>query len=296
MPVGSPLAYLQRMSPPAFGLAIAVSLLSLSAPAKTAATFFSSYDMFEATLTAPLDELFAEIHKNPEATVAGTLTYADSANGEEVTIDVAEISVRGRTSKAETECTFPKLKLRFADHSTTGTVFDGMKAVKIGTHCGESPDDELTARFGRWANEKAPLREAFVYRLLDVLGVKSFKARPGRIKYVFGKESLVRNAMYREYHRDPMKRFGMSREIEPQQFRSADRDFAVEDTAKLPFAQALIGNFDWCLRFTPDDKYRCDARRPLWNILAFADSGSRSIPLMYDFDVSGMVTSRHRWF
>ena len=61
-------------------------------------------------------------------------------------------------------------------------------------------------------------------------------------------------------------------------------------------SRAIIGNFDWCLRMVPKDAYRCDAQHPLWNVLALADAGGRTRPVMYDFDVAGMVVGYHRWF
>src|SRR5262249_34306613 len=229
---------------------------------------------------------------------SGSISYKDASTGKNVTIDGVELSVRGRTSKRETECRFPKLKLRFRDaESVKGSIFSGMKAVKIGTHCGDQADGDLTQRFGRWANEKAPVREALIYRLLDVLGVRSFKARPARITYVSrDSEPLVRGAMFLEDDREAMRRFGADDEVEPPQFRDAERDFSPQDTAKLAFAEALIGNFDWCLKFFADDTYRCDARRQLWNIMAFAPKDGRAFPVMYDFDIAGMVVGRHRWF
>src|SRR5581483_5935000 len=159
------------------------------------ADFFSTNAPVNVSLKAPFDELFANDQDNEEYTVDGTLAYTEPA-GHDASVDV-EISVRGRTSKRETECSFPKLKLRLkGGDGADGSMFGGMKAIKIGTHCGEQPDDELTPRFGRWANEKAPLREAFIYRLLDVLHVRSFKARPARITYIFDDgRRIVRNAM-----------------------------------------------------------------------------------------------------
>src|SRR5207249_9824025 len=187
-----------------------------------------------------------------EYTVQGAVAYRDRAAGKEFAIDDVAFSVRGRTSRRETECSFPKLKLRFnASERLRSSVFRGMKAVKIGTHCDDQPDDDLTERFGRWANEKAPLREAFIYRLLDVLQVRSFKARPARITYIFETgRRLERNAMLLEDDREAMKRLGGDREIEPQEFRDAERDFSPEDTAKVAFDEALVGNVDWCLKFT----------------------------------------------
>ena len=58
----------------------------------------------------------------------------------------------------------------------------------------------------------------------------------------------------------------------------------------------MIGNFDWCLKMTRDDAYRCNARHPLWNVLAIVGADGKTRPLIYDFDVAGMVAGQHRWF
>ena len=280
-------------------LCASLFLVSLGAAEPGGAMLFSSYETFDVSIKAAFDDLFAKAQRNPDYSVPAVVGYTDPQTGEEATID-GVVSVRGRTSKRETECAFPKLKLRFTGEGqgqTASSVFRGMKAIKIGTHCGEQADDDLTERFGRWANEKAPLREAFVYRLLDVFRVRSFKARPARITYVFASgRRLARNGMILEDDREAMKRLGADHEIEPQQFRDAERDFSPADTAKLAFAEAFIGNFDWCLKFFAADTYRCDARRRLWNVFAFAPSNGRAFPVLYDFDIAGMVVGRHRWF
>jgi hypothetical protein len=283
---------------PSVAVAVVVLLPCLGSAAPDRGELFSSYSPIDVSLKAPFDDLFAGAQMDPEYTVSGTISYKDAATGKDVALDDVEVSVRGRTSKRETECTFPKLKLRFSDaESVKGSIFRGMKAVKIGTHCGDQADGDLTNRFGRWANEKAPVREAFIYRLLDALGVRSFKARPARLTYIYeDSEPIVRGGMLLEDDREAMKRFGADHEIEAPEFRDAERDFSPEDTAKLAFAEALIGNFDWCLKFFANDTYRCDARRPLWNIMAFAPKDGRAFPVMYDFDIAGMVVGRHRWF
>ncbi|PYR36502.1 MAG: hypothetical protein DMF93_19845, partial [Acidobacteria bacterium] len=125
--------------------------------------------------------LFAHAQQD-NYSVRGALTYQD--RGREVHVPDVKVSVRGNSSRNESECTFPKLKLEWPSAS-----------LKIGTHCGESTDGSVTAKFGRLPNEHSPRREAFVYQLLDVLQVLSLKARPARITYVSsGREPLVRNA------------------------------------------------------------------------------------------------------
>src|SRR5262249_31212908 len=92
-----------------------------------------------------------------------------------------------------------------------------------------------------------------------------------------------------------VSRVGGTHRIEPAQFTTAAEMFTPEDSANLAFAQALIGNFDWCVKFSGQDSYRCDARLKLWNVIAAAVKNGRAKPLMYDFDVTGMVAGRHRW-
>ena len=278
--------------------------IGASAPAPGSGALFSSYAAMTLRLKAPFNDLFERARQDETYAVIGTLSYADEA-GREIVIDPVKITLRGHTSVRESECVFPKLKLRFDESASRDPVFGGIRTVKIGTHCGEAGDEALTARFGRLANEHSPLREAFVYRLLDTLGVPSLKARPARITYVYADgrrdedrrstQTLVRNAMLLEDDDAALKRLGV-KEIDEPAFTSARETFRAEDSARLAFAEALIGNFDWCLKFDPDDQYRCDARHPLWNVMAVQTSDGRTIPAIYDFDVSGMVAGRHQWF
>jgi hypothetical protein len=262
-------------------------------------SLFSSYDKLDIQLKAPFDELFAKSAQESDYTVRGLLSYT-SSNGEPIVVDPIRLSVRGNTSRKDTECSFPKQKIEFADGPAHDrSIFKGVTTLKIGTHCGEAAEEQPLTKLGRFANEKAVIREAFVYRLLDVVGVTSLKARPARITYVYtggSKAPLVRNAMVLEDTSDAMKRLHATHEVKVEHFGSAKHDFAPADTVALAFAEAMIGNFDWCLRYTPDDEYRCDAKKTLWNIAVLAREDGRSVPLMYDFDEAGMVTGRHDWF
>src|SRR5262249_5025705 len=154
----------------------------------------------------------------------------------------------------------------------------------IGTHCGDGPDDVLSPRWGRLRNEHSPLREAFAYRLLEALHVPSLKARPVRISYVDTKArtTLVRYAMFLEDDDEAESRLGSSERYTEDTFGSADVRLTPADSARLAFAEALVGNFDWCVRFSPDDTYRCDGRHALWNVLAFKRPDGSTVPLPYD--------------
>jgi hypothetical protein len=274
-------------------------------PAPAASPLFATYEPLALQIKAPLNDLFAHARTNDAYVVAGTLSYTHE--GREVAIDGVKISLRGNTSKRENECAFPKLKVQLpADQAAAGPLLAGLTSLKIGTHCGEADNGRLTAKYGRMSNEHSPLREAFVYRLLEAVGVPALKARPTRITYIYTDprpgqspaqdQPLVRHAMILEDTDAAVKRFGGDREIEETAFTNAKAQFAPADTARLALAQAMIGNFDWCLKMASGDTYRCNAQHPLWNIVAAASTSGKARPLMYDFDVTGMVVGHHPWF
>jgi hypothetical protein len=264
-------------------------------------SIFDGSSVVELTLEAPIDDLFARAEADPDYSVTGRLSWR--FDGREGSIDRVQIAERGHTSRRASECEFPKLKIDFGpqpSQSTADTPFAGMAAVKLGTHCGDSPDGQLTPKYGRLSNEHAPHREALTYQILHAADVPTLLARPARITYVFSggatRSPLTRGAMLLEDDDDARERVGGTSEIKETEFGSARDSMDPRDTARLAFAEAMLGNFDWCLRMFPGDIYRCDGRHPLWNILAFTREGGGVVPLMYDFDISGPVVGRHVWF
>jgi hypothetical protein len=268
---------------------VAATTGAAKAVSPAAPDWFRSTQPIALRLEAPFNDLFAHAQQDDYA-VRGTLAWTD-ASGQEQPVDGVKIAVRGHTSRRSSECSFPKLKVSWA-HGT----------IKIGTHCGESDGHAITPKFGRLPNQLSAVREAFVYHLLDLVGVPTLRARPAEITYVFddatGEQpsSLRRHAFVLEDEHDALRRLGADRLIQESQFTTGRDAFAPADAATIAFAEALIGNFDWCLRFFKGDTYRCDGRHPLWNLFAFEWSDGTARPVMYDFDVSGAVTGYHRWF
>jgi hypothetical protein len=240
------------------------------------------------SIEAPLQQLFETGLEDENVTVPATVRFKDPSSGADVALTGVAVSVRGHTSRRETECTFPKLKLKLK----------GAGSLKIGSHCGESADDELSPKYGRLANQKSPLREALVYELLRAVEAPTLRTRPARITYIdkAQPQPLERNALLLEDDDDAMARVGGTAEIPLETFGSVAVRGAEADAARIAFAQAMIGNFDWCLKFSPDDIYRCNEPKPLWNVLAFDHGGGRTSLLMKDFDLAGIVVGRHPWF
>jgi hypothetical protein len=245
------------------------------------AAFFARDPVVSLRLEAPFDELFQTSAGAPDYSVDGTLTEGDAQPVQ------VKISVRGHTSRRESECAFPKLKAKRPDGST----------LKIGTHCGEKSDDALTAKYGRLANERSPWREAAIYQILDALGVPTLHAKAVRVTYVYpDKRTVERNAVLIEDDDDAARRMGGTKVVEAAEFTTADQLFSPADAATLAFGEALVGNFDWCIKFSATDTYRCDARMKLWNVIGVQMPGGKVRPVMHDFDISGMVTGSHSWF
>jgi hypothetical protein len=279
----------------ALAIAVAVSILGATsgvlrgADVASGPVIFSNSEVLSFALQAPFAELFTRAQQDPDASVTGIVTI------ENVTIDGVVISTRGHSSRQPTECAFPKLKMRFT-RVPESSPFVGLTTLKIGTHCGDTPGNTLTPKYGRLANEKAPPREAFVYRLLEAVDVPTLKARAARITYVSpGGEPIVRNAMLLEDDDDAMKRLGATDVLDPEFFEHAQATFGRLDAAKVVFAEALVGNFDWHLKISASDTYRASPHR-LWNMLALKRADGTSIPLITDFDIAGIVTGNHEWF
>src|SRR5215831_18707178 len=249
------------MSPRATALLLAAALATAAQPAQPPklAALLDGTRVVELKLEAPLKQLFDTGSESEDVSVPGTLTYKDPRTGADVVLREVAVSVRGHTSRRETECTFPKLKLKLK----------GAGSLKIGTHCGELPDAQLTQKYGRLANEKSPLREALAYRMLQAAGVRSLRARPARVTYLDGSAPpLTRNAMLVEDDDDAMRRVEGTSELTLDTFGNVASRHALDQAAPLAFGEALIGNFDWCLKLAPDDIYRCNDPKPLWNVLA----------------------------
>ena len=240
------------------------------------------------TLEAPLQELFAKGTEDENVTVPATLRFKDPVSGSDVELADLQLNVRGHTSRRETECTFPKLKLKLK----------GAGSIKIGTHCGEADGETLTAKYGRLANEFSPWREALVYRLLHAAETPTLRARAARVTYVDPAQGqpLVRNALLLEDDDDAMERVKGTAELTLEEFGNVVTRNAQADAARIAFAEAMIGNFDWCLKFSPDDIYRCNEPKPLWNVLGFDLGGGKTALMMKDFDLAGIVVGKHPWF
>jgi hypothetical protein len=215
------------------------------------------------TLTAD----FKAINKDrrPESTTRfpGVISVTDD-RGREQTIKVM-LSARGHFRRMARNCAFVPLRLEFQADETAGTVFEGPKTIKLGTHC----QDDKTY-------DQHTLREYLTYPLFNLITPYSFRARLGRATYVDEKTQkplTTRNAIFIEHENDVARRNG-GRMVELP--RTEFKDFDGETLNTMMLFEYMIGNTDFSLYANHNVRFVQDPSRKLF-------------PVPYDFDLSGLV-------
>ena len=77
------------------------------------------------------------------------------------------------------------------------------------------------------------------------------RARPGSPTSIGAPEPLVRNALLLEDDDDAMARVEGNAELALEEFGNVGDARRAADAARIAFSEAMIGNFDWCLKFSP---------------------------------------------
>ncbi|HET7062105.1 MAG TPA: hypothetical protein VFI43_07990 [Nitrosospira sp.] len=296
------------------------------------APIFTTKEKFIFLLKTDFGELWK--HRAPPNTevpdeikdfeMPGSLSWTDKAGKHELPVDV---HLRGNTSQSEAQCPFPKMTLTFkkdrdGERVSKGTLFDGLKTVGIGTHCGGKPGSSV--RFHRVWGGLSPHREALVYKVQALLSISGFEAAPASFSYIDSKTGkgpmeprpsgfIVERSMPGFFLED-IKTF--VKYADGKEIRAADASLKDSDKAyiftsvvnaqkdaaaagstiepihpkaviRILLFQSLVGNYDWHLRINPDD---IPDSQGLWNIKVVETDGNWII-FPYDYDLSGWVKS-----
>jgi hypothetical protein len=181
----------------------------------------------------------------------------------------AELRTRGIFRRRPSICPFPPLRLDIRPRDARGTMFAGDRRFKLVTHC-RSND----------LYEQYVLQEYLIYRIYALLTDLSLRTRLARITYedVTGREEPVTRYSFLIEHEGRLAdRHGM-RVVEDTGAPIARLD--PQHTVFMAVFQYFIGNTDWSVR-------------ALHNIILFADSAGRLVPVPYDFDWSGVIATRY---
>jgi hypothetical protein len=225
---------------------------------------FCSDTLLEMEFHLPWDSLLADTGENP-GYHDGILVYYDSTGvRKEIMV---EVRTRGHFRKDPANCDFPPLKLKFSRKEVAGTVFEGLKDIKMVTHCQDDVRDY----------EQYVLQEYLIYRIYNIYTPLSFAVRLARMHYIdFSgtRDTLTRFAFFLENPEDLASR----NHGELLEFSSAPSDKLDQDQL------ALMALFNYMIINT-------DYSVPIMHnvVLVSRNYFEPPLPVPYDFDWSGLI-------
>lgn len=259
-----------------------------AAPPPPSSPLFESFDTLVFRLDADFTELFKrrwpEPGQPPLPSVAGRLAY-ESSPGKVTALDVT-VAIRGNSTR---DCAFPKLKIKFADSPEfRASIFRGARGVKLGTHCADGREGDP---FGGVLNQKLAHREAFAYKLLEIMEIMSYRTRPARATYMdpAWKRPITRNAFFLEDEDDAGPRHGGT-EVEAVPGRPPPLIDRLDpaQVAGVFLAEAAANNGDWVIEPEPGGG-RLRPGSELWNVRAYRRPDGSHFLMPHDFNLSFFV-------
>jgi hypothetical protein len=226
------------------------------------ARLFEANEPLDLFLTANFDAIAKERgttkHDHP-----AVLSYVGPA-GDTVALDV-ELHTRGHFRLRT--CRYPPLKVDFPRDRTANTVFAGQKGLKLVVQC-----------WGNGSYADYLLEEYLLYRVYNLLTDLSFRVRLARVTYADSGKSDKPESRYAFFledddamaHRNGGKVFDQPGVMDVQTDRTQMGLVAV--------FEYLIGNTDWSVW-------------GLHNIVLVQDSARNVLPVPYDFDWSGVIST-----
>jgi hypothetical protein len=255
--------------------AAAFSILAWTNPVYAAdgpKPLFAGDDVLSLTLTGPLDTISRDVAAKP---VSGVLTVGGAAPE---TLPVS-LSVRGKTRRKKDICTFPPLRVEFAQKPGPSSIFKGQKRLKLVTHCQRMED------FQQYV-----LLEYTAYRLYRALTPDSFNVRLAKIDYTAkdGHALTSRLGFFIEDIDDVAKRNGQARLRGIRRISVSQLEAAA--AARYAVFEYMISNLDWAMTAGPAGEDCCHNARLLGGEGATGAS-TGLIPVPYDFDYAGLVNA-----
>lgn len=220
-------------------------------------------------LEAPLTSVFRQ-WRGERTYHPARLIYED-ADGRQVLLD-AEVVLRGKSRADPEVCRFPPLELKLPPERVADTVFAGQHKLRMVTHCQ-----------AKSSGEQRVLLEYLVYQTFTLLTDLSYRVRLAHVTYVDtarGRQRTSRFAFFTEREEAMSARNGwetLSLQRVPQS------QLELNQLSMVEVFQYMVGNTDWSILAPPADEHCCH------NMQLIGTSGSRIIPVPYDFDFAGVV-------
>jgi hypothetical protein len=249
------------------GLIFAIGLMAAAPAAAQTTPLFSSDEPIRVTIRGPI----AAIARNAEDSTEprdGALSLTGTAETYPI-----RLSARGITRRKKEVCSFPPLRVDFAQKPAASSLFASQGRLKLVTHC-QSQE----------SHQQQLLLEYSAYRIFNLLSPASFRTRLATVDYQEpnGKATATRWGFFIEDLDDVARRNGMTRAIVGERINSTQLE--LRQAARVALFEYMIGNLDWSMRAGPAGEACCHNSRLI------GGKGSAlftSVP--YDFDYSGLV-------
>lgn len=239
----------------------------VAAPAAAQTTpLFASDEPIRITIRGPISAIARTAEDSAEPR-DGALSLAGTSETYPI-----RLSARGLTRRLKQTCSFPPLRVEFAQKPAATSLFAGQGRLKLVTHCQnqESFQQHL-------------LLEYSAYRIFNLISPASFRARLATIDYAepSGKVSTTRWGFFIEDLDDAARRNGMTRARVGERILSSQLE--PRQAARVALFEYMIGNLDWSMRAGPKGEECCHNSRLI------AGKGPLLVSMPYDFDYSGLV-------
>ena len=232
---------------------------------------FTDHTPIEIQLTANWGKLVRDKDSKLSKYPASLTIGANTATPQTLAVT---LQPRGKSRRLSEICSFPPLSLKFANAQVANTLFESQTKLKLVTHC---------AKLGRNRSvfEDRLHSEYLLYRIYNLLTPNSFKVRPVNITYGYQKKKTThthpgfliehKSALAVRTGSDLVKKTKVSVNVlsgEPSSLAALFAYFA--GNTDYNFTQGRRGD-DCC-----------------HNAVALTKN-DETIPVPYDFDVSGFV-------
>jgi len=226
--------------------------------------FFASEDLLEMTLAFDIKGLVKSKSKPEYFDASLTVKESDT---DSIT---QHIKVKARGYFRCNFCSFPPLMMKFKNKNDDAIQVEG-KTLKLVTHC------HPTSKFDEYV-----LKEYLAYKLLNNLDSNySFKTRLVRIHYVDVNKSKNSYTAYGILIENETMLAQRNNAVIIKSDKFTPKDMNPTDLNRMALFNFMIGNTDWSVQMQHNIKI----------LLSFDKPHGKGIPVLYDFDYSGLVNA-----
>ncbi|MCK5838642.1 MAG: hypothetical protein KAG99_02280, partial [Bacteroidales bacterium] len=231
---------------------------------------FDSHEIIDMTIKADFNAIFKEIREERDSAYHEGVVYYKTANNTIDTINI-DLKPRGNFRKSPEHCGFPPLFIKFSKKQSKNTPFEGLKKLKLVTHCNNS----------KKTYEQYVLKEYLVYRTYNVITDSGFHVRLARITYIdeSGKsKNLTKYGFFIENDKQMAERLG-GKIIKIKNIHQDRTNYKLVNL--MAVFLYMVGNPDWSVS--------------LLHNIKIVQTSPYGLPLAvpYDFDYCGVVNTSY---